>query len=263
MTYTIPPDSPKALKAAVVARELRRAVLARDIPLRELTRATGVGHTAIDSYLRGVTLPRADKARLLANALRWPRLAELVREARTFACARSGCPRTFLNETGTPRRYCSAACQQLAERVRRAARHGRSSSPKARSRRDMALRAAVRIADERAAVLEAAVAAMCRSCEPDGLCHLPDCDLRHVSPLPLDPARVEATEPRTGRQIRREAFERGTRQTLLRATRERWARPGERDRQAERTRVAWRSLTPEQRAARGIRISVAKRKATA
>jgi hypothetical protein len=38
---------------------------------------------------------------------------------------------------------------------------------------------------DRLRVLERGVAAFCRACEPDGVCHMARCELRPVSPLPL------------------------------------------------------------------------------
>src|SRR3990167_8674424 len=117
MTHTIPPDSPKAVKAAAFGRELVAACQKRRIPLKELERITGVGHSSLDNYRRGLILPKVEVAKALAAALDWPRLATMIVAARTFPCARSGCGRTFRNDTGASRRYCSSACQAISANV--------------------------------------------------------------------------------------------------------------------------------------------------
>jgi hypothetical protein len=100
VSFTIPPDSPKAVIAAEFGRELVKACRFRNVPLKELERVTGVGHTALDHYRRGTVLPKTEAAQALARTLDWPRLAEIIIRARTFPCARTGCDRTFRNDTG-------------------------------------------------------------------------------------------------------------------------------------------------------------------
>ena len=251
MTYTIPPDSPKAVKAAAFGRELVEACRRRGVPLKELERATGVGHTSIDNYRRGLSLPKVEVAKALAAALDWPRLATMIVAARTFPCARSGCERTFRNDTGVPRRYCSSACQAINANVANARRRLAKGSyglkrPRTTSRlieqvyvdpwtgqmlalplgddpRRAAYRKGMAIADERARLLEDAVAAMCAACEPEGVCRTPDCPLRAFSPLPLE-IHQQMAPARTIERIRAAAAVKAT-PTRRASMRRRWADP--------------------------------------
>jgi hypothetical protein len=201
MTYTIPPDSPKAVRAAAFGRELVKACARRRIPLKELERVTGVGHTSLDNYRRGLILPKVEVALSLATALAWPRLGQMIVAARTFVCARAGCGRTFRNDTGAPRRYCSETCQRIAGNLRLASRRTRRAGQTGDGRTAEAarrqLRSGLALADERARLLESAIGAMCHDCEPEGLCRTAACALRPFSPLPLEvhgnrrPARIE------------------------------------------------------------------------
>ena len=116
---------------------------------------------------RKQVVPRLDTARRLADLLDWPRLTEIIVASRTYTCV--VCPRTFVYDGMGPRRYCSSACQTVVDKMRLG-----------RPVRVMAVRA------ERALALHAtAVAAFCKTCEPDGQCKTRDCELRSVSPLPL------------------------------------------------------------------------------
>jgi hypothetical protein len=225
MTFTIPPDSPKAAFAQAFGNELVKASLTTGVPFKELERVTGVGHTAMDNYRRGYSLPKTEVAGVLAETLHWPRLRDIVVQARTDTCRRAGCGRTFRNEGGSPKVYCSEMCRRIAENLRIAATRIRQGGQlKARTpdgvmtenrRKGEAirlLRSGMRIADERALLLQQSVDAMCRGCEPEGVCRTEECPLRNFSPLPL--AKHDVGEPRTSFQIhaagwtpkRRQAF---------------------------------------------------------
>jgi transcriptional regulator with XRE-family HTH domain len=239
MTYTIPPGTPKAVKAAAFGRELVKARTARGIPRKELHRVTGIGINSLIGYEAGATLPKLEAARALAETLRWPRLAEMIVAARTFTCARTGCQQTFRNDTGAPRRYCSADCQQVQEQLRKAAAANRAAGRAGVwSSRDAAatksLRAGLAIADERVAVLTSAIEAMCAGCEPEGLCRTPECPLRAHSPLPL--ATHDAGDPRTLSAIRRDTWTPDRRERFVAALHERWDTPGAREAAAEQMR---------------------------
>lgn len=207
MTFTIPPDSPKAVVAAAFGRELVKACRLRGVPLNELERVTGVGHTTLDHYRRGLSLPKVEVATALAAALDTPRLARMIVEARTHGCARRGCERTFVNDTGAPHRYCSPACLRIEANVRLAGtrrRQAGQTGSKAKANAAVArLKSGLAIADEQIGVLQGAIAAMCRGCEPDGVCRVGDCSLRPFSPLPLERHAV-SDQPRTKAEIRSE-----------------------------------------------------------
>lgn len=212
MTYTIPPDSPKAASAAAFGRELVRACAARNVPRTELHRATGIGRTTLDHYRTGSSLPRIAAASALAAVLDWPKLVDIVREARTRACKR--CGRPFSNDGGNlgAKRYCGVPCRDAAEQERiastrlRQAGHLESRAPGlggVRQREAIArLRSGLRIAEEQTRDLRAAIDAMCRDCEPMGACRTVACPLRPYSPLPL--GVHETGETRTNADVRRD-----------------------------------------------------------
>ncbi len=189
MSYAIPAGSPRAATAAAFGRELVKAMAKRDIPRNELHRVTGIGRTALDNYRAGANLPKTEAAAALASVLEWPKLAELVTAARTHPCRR--CGGSFVNEGGNQgaKRYCSVDCRAIAERERQAQTRNRQAGQTNDGRRRYQalalLRSGIRIAEERSQTLVAAIAAMCASCEPEGLCRTEDCPLRAFSPLPL------------------------------------------------------------------------------
>lgn len=260
MTHFLPPDSPKAVKAQAFGREMVKAMRARDIPLKEVAKAAGVGHSALDHYRTGSILPKTATALAIAEVLDWPKLARIVEEARTFVCARPGCGRTYRHEGGGPRKYCTTSCarqvklQQMASyRLRQA---GQTNDGRHRAAAVARLRSAARIADERALVAETAIGAYCRECEPEGLCRVVDCPLRALSPLPL--ATREGTgQPRTHAQIRVDLNIKAAPARSASMTR-RWADPEWRERQTAVLGAAAARQTPEQRAARGRAVAAAK-----
>lgn len=285
MTYTLPADSPKKATALTFGRELVKAYQTRGIPRKELWRTTGIGRTALDNYRTGASLPRTEAAATLARVLEWPKLLEIVREARTRACVR--CRREFRTEGGNSGRkiYCSPACRTVAAQDKIASRRLRRGGQTDDRRQTQAaiarLRSGIRIAEDRAGELGAAIDAMCGSCEPEGICRTPDCPLRAFSPLPYE-IHGQKREPRTMAEIRREidrkagpkrsiAMVRRHAEGRMRhlpkgsprhpandpARREAWL---EAQRQGHKGRPK-RSLTPEHRAA--IAAGHARRRATA
>lgn len=206
MTCTIPASSPKAASAAAFGRELVRACEARGIPRTEIHRATGIGRTTLDNYRTGYSLPKLEAASTLAEVLRWPRLREIVVEARTKACAR--CGRPFHNDGGNmgAKRYCSPECREVAASdaaaTRRTRQAGQTGDGRRRYQALARLRSGIRIAEAKTAELRGAVDAMCRSCEPEGVCRTADCPLRGFSPLPL--GQHDVGVPRTMADVRRE-----------------------------------------------------------
>ncbi|MHB8398406.1 MAG: helix-turn-helix domain-containing protein [Candidatus Limnocylindrales bacterium] len=245
MSHPIAPGTPKAVKAAAFGRELVKACAARNVPLNELSRATGVSHSSLDNYRRGLILPKVEVGRVLAETLGWPRLAAMIVAARTFECGRAGCSRTFRNDTGAPRRYCSNDCQRIAEKVRAATRNarraGQTDERRYRNASIATLRSGLRIADERNTLVVGAIDAMCRDCEPEGICQTDGCPLRPFSPLPL--AVHRAGIARTGSAIRSASWTPARREGHVARLNERWADPAER----EKARLN-HPFTPEVRA---------------
>jgi len=209
VTFTLPPGSPQHASATAFGRELVRAYQTRGIPRSEIHRVTGIGRTALDNYRTGASLPRVEAAAQLAALLDWPRLRTIVAAARTRACAR--CGRPFTNDGGNmaAKRYCSTACREIAnaERVasRRSRQAGRTDDSRRRYQALAQLRSGIRIAEERTAELRDAIAAMCASCEPEGVCRTADCPLRGFSPLPFEQHRVRR-QPRDHRQVRADGW---------------------------------------------------------
>jgi predicted nucleic acid-binding Zn ribbon protein len=168
VTYAIPTGSPKAIRAAEFGRELTKAMHARKAGTRTVAALSGSGRTAVMYWRTGRMLPRYETAVRLADALSWPALRTVAESARSKACV--VCSAVFIDDSGSDnRRYCSEDCHVVAEK----ARAGRPT-------RTVAVRS-----ERRAALLAAAVEAMCRSCEPEGVCRTVECPLRSVSPLRL------------------------------------------------------------------------------
>lgn len=208
MSYTIPPGTPKAISAARFGAELVKAARARRIPLKELERATGIGHTSLDNYRRGALLPKTEKAYVLAEVLDWPRLRQLIDGARMSVCGNRLCARTFRNEGGSPKRYCCAFCRSAAANQRLAAvrqtRAARNGKPQTRAAAARLRAAATRDTRLAMRLYQAAIEQMCGACEPGGLCRDEACPLRTVSPLPLQAHDV--AQPRTEFEIRSQTW---------------------------------------------------------
>lgn len=262
------PDSGRRVAASRFGAELRRAMVARKVGALRLAEAVGSGTSAIAVWRSGDNLPRTDTAQRLAEALRWPRLLTLAREGRVGTCER--CGTSFVNEGGSPKRFCTAECRYVAVMLRtppagraladavreELARDGivrrrpLAAAVEQYARSDSKRVARIDRAERRLVVIQAAVSAMCGACEPDGVCRAPDCQLRPASPLPL------ALNPDKTSDTIREAEgpwgpnNRPAQLVAIRAANtERWSRPGERERQSTRTAEMHAARTPEEAAA--------------
>lgn len=271
MTQRLTEGSPARAHAARFGAELSRAMAERGISNKVLRTAARIGSTSnVSEWRNGHNLPGIEAAQRMADALRWPRLVEIVRDARTRPCA--GCQRPILADAGRPRRYCTPGCRDIAN-----AGGPVDGTEQARqlllgevlrtgpARKQVIGKAVTLITDARPAELAAlavlsgyrdAVADMCNGCVLDAICRTPDCALRPVSPLRLSTDDREADTARPALP--------------------RWEQPGQREAHSEhmrqrhaagvmgdpraRTTAAWASLTPEQRAERGRRISEGRRK---
>lgn len=253
-TFISDTAGPKALAAQRFAAELERALAARDVSANELCRTLGVGRTTLWHYRHARTLPRLEAAAALAGALDWPKLEALVRKARTRTCARPGCGRTFINDVGSEaKRYCEPACSAIVDSQKaaaaRARRANRDDSQQARRAHVQRLRAAVRFADERATLRDAAIADMCAGCEPGGLCRMADCPLRPFSPLPLV-SHDAADQPRTKAAVLAASWTPERRERFVASMQERWSDPANRAELSERM-TAWHAReTPIEKAER-------------
>lgn len=240
MTVPLSADSPRRRHAIRFGRLLDATLRARGVSRRSLALRLGTSPGLVWQWCAGNNLPRLESALRLADALGEPRLAAIVREARTAPCEACGAP--VLAEGGRPVRYCSEACRA----VRNAMRGGVPS-------RERAV-----VAERRLAIHRDAVAAFCRACCPDGLCDDATCDLRPVSPLPLARSRaprVAMVEPDPPRAIGP-----AHRAAIAEANARRWAREGERARMSEAMRARVAARTPEERAAHAAAISAGRRR---
>lgn len=282
MTVPLSPTSPRRVAAAAFAAELRRAMAARKVSTKRLAEAIGTGTSAVALYRAGDNLPRTDTAARLAEALDWPKLVGIARAGRALACGR--CGRTFVNEGGGPKIYCSAECREVATMLRsrpatgglydtvmselgrvhgttqpvsrrtltRAAAEYRRSESKRQTRS--------RTTERRLLTIQAAVDAMCAGCEPLGVCRTADCALRAVSPLPLalDGSKT-GDVPRPALGPHHPSYRDVWLASVQAANERRWSRPGERERQGAQTRARYAAETPEERQHRIESISAARR----
>ena len=268
MTVPLSPGSPRAVHALRFGQELRRAMDAREVGTKRLAAAAGVAASAISNWRIGGNLPRTDTAAKLAEVLDWPALLRLSRAGRTVACAR--CGRDFVNEGGSPARFCSVACREVDVQLRRpSSGAGLAESVAAELDRKAGHRGGVpreplalaldryRLSEstEHARGMASAVDAMCRACEPEGICRTLECPLRPYSPLVASTSTARGpVRPAYAPEVMAAA-----RAAQRAATVARWQRPGERERMAESSRAMHAALTDEEREERSRRISAGRR----
>jgi hypothetical protein len=133
-----------------------------------LARTMGVGVGLVWKWRSGSSLPTPENVAAFCEALGDDNLR------RTFEAARrKRCPvcRSRFMDFGRflKKRYCGRRCANTA--TNRRARDSRGKDGV--------------LAQSRLAIYVDVVERMCRSCEPEGLCHLASCELRGVSPLKL------------------------------------------------------------------------------
>lgn len=303
MSHPIPADSPWKAAAVRVGAEIRKALEARNVGWRQLNAAVGKDmHTMVDNYKAGRNLPRLGQAALLAEALAWPQIVELVREARTFVCPIDG--RTFVCDTGHRAKFCSSRCRDVAgknrarlntyeqqearayaaedpervlvarlkqelERTRQAEklRNGAGGYIRRREIRD-AIKQWERTSSQsrhrrtRNQLNEhlAAVDAMCRSCEPEGICRTVECPLRAVSPLPFIPMVDVGLAGPVDRSNVHGPEANAKRSASMKALYE--SEPERIEAHRSRTIAWWAGMTPEQRVEWGRKVA-ARRKGQA
>lgn len=117
-----------------------------------LAEQLGVTATMVGYWRAGRYLPQVGMAQLLSEVMGDPRLLTLVQAARTGRCP---CGSTFDREQSR-RQYCPIGCQRRAH-----------------------LKGGAKALDPR----QEAIDAMCRGCEPEGICRDDSCALRPYSPL--------------------------------------------------------------------------------
>lgn len=284
MSVPLSPGSRRRIHAARFGAELVRAMATRGVGVKPVERATGISHTNLHNFKHGINLPRLDTAQRLTEALEWPKLAEIARRARTDTCSRPRCGRTFLNEGGMPKRYCSADCRDLAAKLRRnpeppgrgllmavrvelervrsttlpVSRRALQRACDAYGRSDAKRGVRISSFERQIETANAAVAAFCASCEPEGKCKEPACELRPVSPLPLvteerDVATVQKPSGAWAPEHRE-----GQLAALRAAAEKRWT-PEERAAWSERMRAWHAAQPPEERADRLAKLHAGRR----
>lgn len=216
------------------AVELVRALTKRNVTQRSLAAALGVSQRQVWYWASGRTLPYIANAARITDALDWPSIVEIVRLGRTVPCRT--CGRRVVSEvSNASRRYCDETCRRVGVKAGR-----QGQVPDSR--------------DGKIARLTAAVDAMCRACEPAGVCSDGSCALRLVSPLPLRAGLALVQLAEDGRRSRWD--DPAARERASVVLRERWAKSADRrERVSKANRETWAAMTPEQRAARGRRIS--------
>lgn len=279
MTVPLSPTSPRRDAARRFGVELRKAMVKRQVGQHRVAEFAHVASSAVANWKAGGNLPTLATAIRLAETLDWPKLAEIARDARRSECQQ--CHRTFLNEGGQLKLFCSAECREEAARRRAGKLAGRRDAiallqgemlrvgPARKQSIGKALtlieadRSVERV--DRLAMHRDAVASMCSTCEPLGYCRTADCPLRSVSPLPLLITDKEgepvSKAPGAWAPENRERMQ----EAIQAANAERWSRPGERERASAQTSRMWdenrEELTQKVRA--GVKRRDARRRSAA
>jgi DNA-binding XRE family transcriptional regulator len=152
------------------ARALRRVMNERDVMDVDLARTVGSNRKTVADWRNGRALPPTATALRIAAALDDMSLYHMVSRRRESTCDQCGA--TLVSQRNRVRRWCNATCR---DRFRFGREPKRSSE-------------------------QAAIAEMCRQCEPDGACFTAECPLRAWSPLPLADDEVMPMAPRRGRR---------------------------------------------------------------
>ena len=153
--------TPEKMRVAAV---LRQAMELRGVRRVDLARALDITPTMVGFWLRGQYLPSMDRAEAMAAILDAPAILFLTHQASIGTCRVCLAPfRRIRNDARTRRSFCSMDCF-------RAFHKGVSAKVRPPA--------------------EAAIAAFCRGCEPEGLCRTEDCALRAFSPLMFKARRV-------------------------------------------------------------------------
>lgn len=171
---------------------LSRRIADRGLTAAALSRITGIHDSQLGNYRHGRTMPEPEQMARIAVALEAPGLVEMYDEVLAREC--DYCGRRFRKHprANMRHRFCTTRCKEhwqidVGKQRRLVARpdvieHLRSRLSGKENRISDLLA-------ERATYSEA-VSAFCRSCEWDGICKAPGCELRPVSPLPLARERV-------------------------------------------------------------------------
>lgn len=166
---------------------MRRKMAQQNLSVDTMAKALDSNRGSVTQWRMGYRLPEPRFLGGIADLLDAPILVQLAMEYRSGACDECGVPFVQHAKSGTPQRFCGDDCRSAYNN--RIARQRVASTradriAQAIQQRMAAEKARDEAQDERRRALEA-VAAFCRECEWDGLCKMPDCKLRSLSPLPL------------------------------------------------------------------------------
>lgn len=179
-------SGPKRPPSLAFGDALRRAMKSRRYQVWRLAEDSGFSREVIVRMRAGRSIPHPDRLARLAEVLDCPRLVTLAREYLARTCLE--CEAPFVQTVQAANMsFCTQRCRWVY-RARIAREKRREQAPAllkqyigkaqaAEAHRDNILRDLL--------ALRAAVEAFCRSCEWDGICKTPECELRDVSPLPL------------------------------------------------------------------------------
>jgi len=172
MSHQISPESPRRIAARAYGLNLRRIMAQDGLTQRGIATKVGiVDHGRVHLWVTGKNLPSLDMAQRLAETLNRPELLSMCVAARTIHCRY--CKREFVSRGGV-RLFCSDQCKRLDTNRRKSGSDSRSRGI---------------VAERQLEVYHFAVESYCHGCEPEGMCRDSRCDLRPVSPLPLDVRR--------------------------------------------------------------------------
>ncbi len=172
-------------EVAPFAAPLVRAMEAQGVGSSKLAAAIGCDYTYINTLRRGEHWPSHLMAVRLAEALMAPLLAQMSLARVQRHC--DVCGRGFLlrSARGKTKKRCSKRCTQTANQRLSAQRDAVRGEREKQSRIRLGVIANTRLTEH-----QEAVAAFCKACSPEGLCEMPKCELRPISPLPLVKVRV-------------------------------------------------------------------------
>lgn len=165
-------------------RLIKRKRKARGMTQKHVAELLGVTPRAIYMYEFQRSSITVENAANLANILDAPELMEIVRRHREKSCAI--CYKTFMDASSHwGKLTCSMRCFRVWKQ-----RKQRLENDVYRERGLMRTQGKLRIAETRLREKDAAIAAFCRSCEPELVCRNGGCQLRSESPLPLATQRI-------------------------------------------------------------------------
>ena len=174
-------------KYPTFSAHLRRKMADRRIRVGTLAKAIGCNRGSLVQWRNGYRLPTDRMLGGLADILDAPSLVTMALDIRGGTCAECGKPFRQHAKAGTQQRFCGSGCKsahnnRLARERTRSTRADRIAVAVLREQNAVEMRDKARA---ETAQRDHAIVAFCASCEWDGVCKMPDCEMREFSPLPL------------------------------------------------------------------------------